>query len=511
LLDTSATGVADAMIEAHSRICYIRRFTGALLLLGSVGLLASSVYRAATFPFTYDESRSFAIFNWDPRHATTANNHLLNTLLMKWCSTLFGNSELSLRLPNILAHVIYLVCALLLLKRFQHAVLQMAGFVLLNLNPFLLDFFFLARGYGLALAFLMLSLYLLARAYEEKQQQKFAKYLYLSVSAGSLAVLANFAFLNYHLPLLLASAWLLFSDASLRRFSRSHILTAIALFSASGVFLAVILYKTFQLQWRGRLFYGGKVGFISDTVGSLVRSSLYSRLYSDTTDTTIAAILIGLFGALLLLGLYLFFLRKEVPLFVLFLLVLASAAVLPILQHRLVLTLFPIQRAALYYLPLYAVVLLSALHSLGRLSSRRWKKLVVLVLPAAIAAILSWHFYRSFNPHTCYTWWYDGHNEEILEIINRDRKLNFPGRTVNLCNGWLFGPSLNFYRITRNYTWLAPVTRKPIGKVSCSADDDYVYAFESEVKELPIGHHIGLTSYPDTQTVLLRVNRAYEP
>jgi len=86
-----------------------------------------------------------------------------------------------LRLPNILAHVVYLICTLVLLKRFQHTILQIAGFVILNLNPFFLDFFFLARGYGLALAFLMMSLYLLVRTFEKKWSRGFEKYLYLSI------------------------------------------------------------------------------------------------------------------------------------------------------------------------------------------------------------------------------------------------------------------------------------------------------------------------------------------
>jgi hypothetical protein len=490
--------------DTYSVTRYIGRFTWALLLFCSVGLLASSVYRAATFPFTHDESLSFAIFSWDPGWGATANNHLLNTFLMKWCSILFGDSELSLRLPNILAHVIYLLCTLVLLKRFQHTVLQIAGFVMLNLNPFLLDFFFLARGYGLALAFLMLSLYLLVRAFEQKQQQGFEKYLYLSVSAGSLAVLANFAFLNYYLPLLLASAWLLLSDASLRRFSRSCIPEAMALFSASSIFLAVILFKVFHLQQLGELYFGGHVGFINDTVNSLVRGSLYSSSYSHATDKAVSAILIGLFVVLLLFGLYLFLLRKEVPLFGLLLLVLASAAALPILQHRLFHTLFPIDRSALYYLPLYAVVLLCAFHVLIRLSSGYWKK-IVLILPAIIAMALSWHFYRSFNAHIAYTWQYDAHNDEILEIINRDRERNFPGRAVSLGNSWMMGPSLNFYRVTRNYTWLAPITPEPISSYHYN---DYIYAFLSEIEELPLDSRIRLAFYPDTQTVLLRVNHA---
>ena len=491
---------SDTYCHTH----YIRHFIWALLCFSSVALVASSVYRAGTFPFTHDESLSFAIFNGTPEWAKTANNHLLNTLLMWLCSILFGNSELSLRLPNVLAHLIYLICTLLLLKRFPHPVLQIMGFATLNLNLFLLDFFFLARGYGLASAFLMLSLYLLVRAFEEKRARDFEKYLSLSVLAGSLAVLANFAFLNYYLPLLLASGVLLLHDAAPRRFSRSCNPAAIALFSASGLFLAVILFIVFRLQRRGSLYFGGDVGFVSDTVSSLIRSSLYSIVYSHATEKAISAILIGLFGMLLLLGLYLFLLRKELPLFVLFLLILASAVGLPIVQHHLFHTLFPIERTALYYLPLYAIVLLSAFNLLTGLVSYRWKKMVILMPPAVIATALSWHFYRGFNTHICYAWRYDMHNEEILATINRDRERNFPGQTVSLGNSSLLEPSLNFYRITRNYTWLAPVTRKPIS----SDYNNYIYGFENEVEELPRNSHVRLAFYPDTHTVLLRVNRA---
>lgn len=482
----------------------IRRFTWALLCFCSVGLLASSVYRAATFAFTHDESLSFAIFSWAPAWGASANNHLLNTWLMQWCSMLFGNSELSLRLPNILAHVMYLMGTLVLLKRFPHPVLQLAGFVMLNLNPFILDFFFLARGYGLALAFLMVSLSLLVRALEEQQSRGLETYLSLSVAAGSLAVLANFAFLNYYFPLLLTCAWLLLTDASRCRFSRSRMPAAIALFSASGIFLAMILFKVFQLQQPGHRYFGGHVGFMSDTVDSLVRASLYTVAYAHATDQAISALLMGLFVGLLLLGLYLCCWRKEVPLFAPLLLMLASAAALPLLQHHLFHTLFPMERTALYYLPLYAVVLLSVCHVLTGLLSHRWTKIVVLILPAVIATALSWHFYRSFTLDSCYNWEHDAHNDEILDIINRDRESHFPGRTVSLDNSWVLEPSLNFYRITRHYTWLAPVTREPIS----SDDSDYIYAFESDVEELPRDNHIRLAFYLDTQTVLLRVNQA---
>jgi hypothetical protein len=164
------------------------------------------------------------------------------------------------------------------------------------------------------------------------------------------------------------------------------------LFSASSIFVALILFKVFQLDRYRQLYFGGHVGFISDTVNSLVRASLYMNSYSHAIDKAITATLTGLFVVLLPLGLHLFFFRKKVSLFALFLLMLGSAAALPILQHHLFHTLFPIERAALYYLPLYMVVLLFAFHELIQLSNRYWGKMVALILPAIIATALSWPF-----------------------------------------------------------------------------------------------------------------------
>ncbi len=249
----------------------VRRLAWALLLAGAAALLAASAYRAATFPFTHDESLSFAIFNWDLGQGATANNHLLNTLLMQGCARLFGHSEFALRLPNVLAHVMFLLCTLALLRRCRSVVLRLAGFVILNLNLLALDFFCLARGYGLALAFQMASLLLLVRAFE--RQRTFRTDVGLAVLAGSLAVLANFAFLNYYLPLLLAGGWLLLTDASHRRFRRDGLPAAAALLGASGVFVAAVLFRMIQLQRHGELYFGGTTSFFQDTVIGLVRSA----------------------------------------------------------------------------------------------------------------------------------------------------------------------------------------------------------------------------------------------
>jgi hypothetical protein len=480
-----------------------RRLVWAALLTAGAGLVAASAYRAATFPFTHDESLSFTLFTSYPGGRGTANNHLLNTFLMERCSALLGNSEPSLRLPNVLAHALYVVGTLLLLRRIRHPVLLGAGFVLLNVNPYLLDWFCLARGYGLALAFLVVSLYFLVRAHEDKRQSRFVKYVYLSVLTGSLAVLANFAFLNYYLPLLLACAWLLLSDAGLRRFHRGHLRDAAALLAACGAFLAFVLFKAALLRLGGHLYFGGSSGFLSDTVGSLVRCSLYTAPISEGAAQAVSVTLVASCALLLLVGLRLLFSTEPVPALVPLVLILALAAALPVAQFRLLGTLYPIERAALYYLPLLALALTFAL-DLGTQRARRCYQELTAVLPAgALAVVLLGHFGRTFDPHTCYTWPEEAHNVGVLELIDRDRQTEFPGRSVTLGNDWEFEPSLNYYRVTRHYTWLAPVTRDP----PTTPGRDYVYARQDALGELLARRPVILASYADSRTVLLRLPR----
>jgi hypothetical protein len=479
---------------------HFRRFFLGLLFLGSAGLLASSVYRAATYPFTHDESLSFAGFAFQSEWIASSNNHLLNTLLMWLCSTLLGNSELSLRLPNILAHAIYLTSVFLFIKRFRYAAVQAAGFALLNLNPFILDFFSLARGYGLALAFQMLSLYLLALAHQERQRG-FEKYLFPSVIASALAVFANFSFLNCFLPLLLVSAWYLLTDASLRRLSRVHLFAAFLLLSGSSIFLVIVLEKILDLQMGGAFYFGGHDGFISDTVGSIVRCSLYGAFDTNPLESAISAAIVFLFVAILVFGIFQFFVRKNAPLYVSFLLMLSSAASLSVLQHLFLHALFPIERAATYYIILFAVTLLSVLDFLTLAPSCRWQRPLAISLAAAMAAVLLWHFVFCFRIDSNYSWAYDRHNKDVLDMIRRDHDRIFPGKPVKLGTSWVFEPSLNFYRVTRGDTWLIPLTRSPIRH---GDGYDYLYANESDLHGVPMNHYVRLISYPDTQTALLR-------
>ena len=470
-----------------------------LLILTSIGLLASSVYRAAKLSFGADESLSFAIFSWKPYWGRTANNHLLNTALMRWCSALFGNSELSLRLPNLAAHALYLVCVLALVKRVRNPALKVFGFVLFALNLLLAEYFIVARGYGLATAFEMLCLYLFVRAYEEGAKGKLARDLSLSVGSGALAVLANFAWLNFFIPLVLASAWLLATDASLRQLNRQRISTTLVLLAGCGLFLWQVLARLLKLERAGQLYWGGYSGFISDTIHTLARCSLFPGIDSPTTELAVSIAIIASFVVVLPLGLAQLRSGKNDVAFGILVLLHTGAVALPILEHHLVHALFPIERAALYYLPLYAAVLVYGLDALSALPVERWRRAVT-PISAIVTLAASGCFLVGFTKRSSCAWLMDSHNREVLTLIDRDRTEQGLTGPVRVRTSHHMEPSFNFYRVTRHYSWLVPVIRKPI------PDPDYIYTLESELN--PADRGVVLASYRDLRTVLIRVRHA---
>src|SRR5271170_5499174 len=126
-----------------------------------------SVYRAAVQPVTHDEG---LIYEWyldggvyhllmfDP------SNHVLFTFLAKLFVKLFGISELSLRGASLTGAAAFLTAAYFLCRRlFGGGVLFLLSLALLCLNPQMLDFMVVARGYIVGIACLSIAMYMMVR------------------------------------------------------------------------------------------------------------------------------------------------------------------------------------------------------------------------------------------------------------------------------------------------------------------------------------------------------------
>jgi 4-amino-4-deoxy-L-arabinose transferase-like glycosyltransferase len=156
--------------------------------------------RAGKLSMTHDESSTTNVVDGSYNNIMfaenmfgTANNHVLNSLLLKKSVNLFGWHEWSIRLPNVLYFILYFVAVLLLMQHISRNIFfRFAGILLFCMPHFVIDYFSLARGYGMAVAFQTMSLYLLIRFFQERKE----KHLAVSFIMLALAVYANFTWLN---------------------------------------------------------------------------------------------------------------------------------------------------------------------------------------------------------------------------------------------------------------------------------------------------------------------------
>ncbi len=171
--------------------------------------LTFATLRAARVPLTYDEAASYiryidssvpSVFDTGPLSVfdfEVATNHFLNTFFTRACYLVAGNSEFVLRLPNLFGYAMFMGFSLLILQRTVRPAFATGGLLLLNLNPYVLDFFTMSRGYGLSLGFLMGGLFYVFRFLERLQEGESGNREVASAMAfACAAVMSNFALLN---------------------------------------------------------------------------------------------------------------------------------------------------------------------------------------------------------------------------------------------------------------------------------------------------------------------------
>ncbi len=140
-------------------------------------LFAVNVYRAVTQSVTVGEALNYIGFIGPPWTEALSrfdgNNHVLNTLLVRISTSRFHLTELSLRLPSLLAGVFYLWVVFRMARRwFGNGMMFLFVTGLLTLNPMMVDAMSEARGYGIALACWMWAFELLLESAESFSVQK---------------------------------------------------------------------------------------------------------------------------------------------------------------------------------------------------------------------------------------------------------------------------------------------------------------------------------------------------
>jgi hypothetical protein len=408
------------------------------------------VVRANGLSMTHDESAT--ILDYVPlsfidimsNTPPSANNHIFNTLLVKLLIAV-KNSPLVVRLPNLLALLLYLFYAF----RLSHMMLKgtssrILAFSILIINPYLLDFFSVARGYGLSLGFLMGSLYYLY-AFTKTFERRHISY---AIGFSIFAVWSNLTMLYYFLAMIALVLLIVLA----RHEDLKKVIQPVGI--GIGILTLLIYVPLRGLIAENELYFGGKSGFYQDTFQSLIASSLYSiPHFGEQTTTLVQRLLLGISLLAVLHGMVKSYNKKQISGGVLWSSLLGIMIVGNLLQFYLFGTRYLVNRTALIYWPIFCLLWMSFL---GASPSTYWQKIkavqwVMIGFRWLIIGALCFHFYQAMNFLKVREWWYDRHTKGMIEYVLRH---NPDADTLKLGAKWIFKPTINYYLRARNYTFV---------------------------------------------------------
>jgi hypothetical protein len=409
-------------------------------LFKTVSIIASALmfvfitYKAYLMVFTGDEAASFydiQYMNFAYLFGAIANSHLLNTLYIYPLVKLGVYSPFMLRLANVLAFLMYAYGCYRLLKDLNKPVLSTFGFLLLITNPFLIDYFSLCRGYGMALGFMLIAMVYLMKYLDRSQKTDLLKFTIL----GVLCVWSNYSYLYFYLIAYLLIGINFIRSKELLLFLKEN-KTVIAI---NVVFAVVTLPIIYNLKKNGALWWGGNTGFITDSIGSLIKSTQYfaGTLYSE--------LLLYMFFFLVLISSVIYIIKfpseKNTYPAYLFL----GISILTILLFYTLGNLFLYERTAIILIPLMLLMWIFIVS--------KWRYFTILVVIISIVSI--YHFVNSADPRYTFTYFPDSEVDEVVE----DLKLleANQNRQINIASGFHFVSGINFYKDANNYGWIQTV------------------------------------------------------
>lgn len=409
--------------------------TARILLLPTAFLIVYIVLRAAWLSFTLDESTSWllyaspkGLFPENP-DLNLANHHLLNSWLMKFCAALFGPSEFVLRLPNVLAGCVYCGVAILFAKKlpFRNGLLLFAA---LTFHPYLLQYFSMARGYGLAAAALLTGLYFAWCFWEEGKK---TKHLLAATVTLFLAVLSNLATVDFVLPFLGVQFVLLMVPAAHRNYRQA----TVTLTGVVAVCVLAWLHGNY-LEANKALHWGGTNGIWEDSVSSLCSSLLYDAPYSLNARALVKLFLRISCGLILIAGVVTLSRRKQSPgFFPALVLSLLLSLVFMLVLHYWRGTLFPLGRTGLFLLPVFVLALLLALQH----ANKRFRAVADLYASFFVVVLLV-HFVLNMNFRQTLEWYYEADSRTVAQDLHT---LDPEGKQTLYCD-WLLNGTMDYYR-----------------------------------------------------------------
>ena len=429
------------------------------------------------------------------------NNHVLLTLLGKASVGVLGASEAALRLPSLFAYVLFLWATYRILGWITSGWQHPLGMAAIGSNPYLIDYFTVARGYGLALGLSSAGLaYLLdgTRDWPILRQRP----IYVAFLLFSLAAIAHLTF-----ALMVAAAivvlWAPYvlggRGGDLVRMLRPRTRIVWLALAAIVVIQCYMVHLALVIRRVGLLGSGEARAFWSGTVGSLVDGTLYRK--RSAFDEVVV---FGWIVATLLAATWVVWARRSQsgdrrsPLAVI-LGLMVVAALASVVQHAMLGVALLDGRRAIALLPLFLMCALALPREASHLGGRVLRALAI-ALGVAAPALLAVQSFAVVNLERIRDWPHDAATREAMLAIARHPASD--RRPLRLLTFWTLAPGAEFYRQTLGMTQLL----EPLSwsdRPGYAGPADFYYVLDTQVPEVSAQGIEALASFPRAGTTLL--------
>lgn len=436
---------------------------------------------------THDEAYSFRLVktNYFIAMFGSANTHWLNSFFMEIFNMVFGDAPGWLRLHSVLAFPFFSLGIYRLGQLIKGLPAQVIFYGLILFNPYLLDFFSLARGYGLAMTFQAWSLVYFIKA--GQHEFRYRNWL-LVLIMNTLAIGSN---LSYFYTVVGMTGWYTYIILIPKLTRHAIDRQKVGLLVLYTLLLLLTISDLLFIKYYGKdLGYGGDSDLIGSLFGSVWKGGLYGVHYGQLLPVLTQ---VSFYCLVLACAYYSFrFLQSKVAGTGFLLgIPLISILLLNMFFHLLFKTPFLYGRTALqWYIPGILLICFAA----GELLTI---SKVFRIAGAGIATILPvltvMHFYKQADRELCFEWSLQANTARaIRELYTLKPQHPAVGFSIG-------GVYVNYYSLIENDLSPTPVNL-PDPEQHCSPP----------LMKVLLNSDYIITAYPATRLCLQQLNLRYE-
>lgn len=381
---------------------------------------------------THDEAYSFYNVKhfWWVETLCTGNTHWFNFVAIK-LAILCGLEKIGyLRWFTSLSAMVFLCIAYQWLKTISSGYVRVFAFALLLLNPYMMDYFSLARGYAAGMMFQAVSLLFLYKAYKDSRRIN----MLFAIGFAGLSAIANFNFFYFFVGFSVVYFFKFYFSYGFSFLKRAAFyLDSIYFIGISVLVMKALWFITVCSNDIGP--YGGDT-FVDSLFSGYVKGWIYGRFLMSDMSLVMATygIMLLVFGACFY-GISMFKKHQNQPYRVVSIIMMCMYG-LTIINRNVFQVLYPVDRTTLMFFPLIALVLVYFVMAI--LQQSGMAKLILVFLSIIILS----GFVFNLNFETTYDYLQQRDAKESFDFTER-----MGAKNVGI-SGELYGVFRNYYQMT---------------------------------------------------------------